>query len=328
MNYTTLGSSGVKVSQLCLGCMNFGGRTDEKESAKIIHTALDAGVNFIDTADVYNNGVSEEFVGRAIDGVRDDIVLATKFWASMGDGPNDNGGSRYHIIRACEESLRRLDVERIDLYQIHRPDKETPIEETLRALEDLRKQGKILYAGCSCFPAWRHAEARLIAEHHDYVGFASEQPPYNILDRYIEKFILPYCRRHGIGVIPWSPLSAGWLTGKYRKGQEPPPESRGAKGHWMVNLHSDLGQQKLEQVEQLIPLAKECGTSLVRFSLAWLMNRPGVTSPIIGPRTVEQAEDCLASVDVELSDEVMEKVDEIVPPGTHGMAEGQYWPEP
>ncbi|MFP4029353.1 MAG: aldo/keto reductase [Candidatus Brocadiia bacterium] len=328
MEYRTLGSSGVKVSQLGLGTMNFGGRTSEEDAHEIIHTALDAGLNLIDTADVYNKGASEEIVGRAIKDVRDDIVLATKFWAGMGEGPNDRGGSRYHIVRACEDSLRRLDTDRIDLYQIHRPDKYTPIEETLRALDDLVNQGKVLYIGTSSFPAWRHAEARLIAEFKGLAGFTSEQPPYNILDRYIDKFILPYCQEHGIGVIPWSPLSAGWLTGKYRKGQEPPEGTRGAQKHWMVNLETDIGQQKLEQVEQLIPLAEECGTSLVRFSLAWLMQRPGVTAPLIGPRTLEQAEDCLQALDVTLEQDVLEKVDEIVPPGTPGMAEGQYWPEP
>jgi len=255
-------------------------------------------------------------------------VLATKFWAAMGKGPNDRGGSRYHIVRACEASLRRLGTDRIDLYQIHRADKYTPIEETLRALDDLVRQGKVLYIGCSCWPAWRHAEARLIAEFKGLSRFVSEQPPYNIFERYVEKDVLPYCRRHGIGVIPWSPLSAGWLTGKYRKGQAPPEGTRGAAKHWMVNLESDIGRQKLEWVERLIPLAEQCGTSLTRFSLAWLLAQPGVSAPILGPRTAEQIQDCLGALDVKLDAAVLKKVDEIVPPGNPGMAEGQFWPEP
>jgi len=328
MEYRTLGGAGVKVSRFCLGCMNFGAKTDEAESKKIIKAALDAGINFLDTADVYTKGASEEIVGRAIGGVREGIVLATKFWAGMGPGPNDRGGSRYHIVRACEASLRRLGTERIDLYQIHRPDRYTPIEETLRALDDLIRQGKVLYVGASCFPAWRQAEARLTAEMKGLSRFVSEQPPYNMLDRYVEKFILPYCRAHGIGVIPWSPLSAGWLTGKYRKGQKPPEGTRGADKYWMVNLESPLGKQKLDQVEALIALAEQCGTSLTRLALAWLLRQPAVTAPILGPRTVEQLQDCLPAQEVRLSDDVLKKVDEIVPPGTAGMAEGQYWPEP
>jgi len=328
MEYRMLGSAGVKVSPLCLGCMNFGDRTEEADAKKIIKAALDAGINFLDTADVYTRGASEEIVGRAIGGVRDDIVLATKFWAGMGEGPNDRGGSRYHVVRACEASLKRLGTDRIDLYQIHRPDKYTPIEETLRALDDLIRQGKVLYVGASCFPAWRHAEALLTAEMAGLSRFVSEQPPYNMLDRYIEKFHLPYCRTHGIAVIPWSPLSAGWLTGKYRKGQAAPEGTRGAGKHWMVNLENDIGRQKLEQVEKLIPLAEQCGTNMARFSLAWLLAQPGVTAPILGPRTPEQFEDCVQALDVTLGEDVLKKVDEIVPPGTPGMAEAQYWPEP
>jgi len=255
-------------------------------------------------------------------------VLATKFWAGMGPGPNDRGGSRYHIVRACEASLKRLGTDRIDLFQIHRPDKHTPIEETLRALDDLVRQGKVLYIGASCFPAWRHAEALLTAEMKGLNRFVSEQLPYNILDRYAEKDILPYCRAHGIGVILWSPLSAGWLTGKYRKGQAPPEGTRGADKHWMVNLDTPLGKQKLEQVEKLVPLAEARGTNLTRFALAWLLHQPGVTAPILGPRTVEQLQDCLKALEVKLDADVLKKVDEIVPPGTPGMAEGQYWPEP
>ena len=330
MEYRTLGSAGVKVSQFCCGCMNFGApdKTDEDAAKEIVKVALDAGVNFFDTADCYTRGVSEEITGRCLKDVRDEIVLATKFWAAMGDDPNNRGASRYHIVRACEASLKRLGTDRIDLYQVHRADKYTPIEETLRALDDLVRQGKVLYVGVSCWPAWRHAEARLLAEFKGLSRLVSEQAPYNVFERYIEKDVLPYCRTNGIGVIPWSPLSAGWLTGKYRKGQEPPAGSRGAAKFWMVNMENELGRQKLGWVERLIPLAQQCGTSLTRFSLAWLAQQPGVTAPILGPRTAEQLEDCLGALDVTLDEETTKKVDEIVPPGNPSMAEGQYWPAP
>lgn len=329
MDYRNLGRAGVKVSPLCLGCMNFGWTADEAESVRVIHAALDAGINFLDTANVYgSHGSSEEITGKALQGRRDQVVLATKFWAPMGQGPNDRGGSRYHLLLQCEESLKRLQTDRIDLYQMHRPDKSTPIDETLSALTDLVRQGKVLYLGTSCFPSWRLCESLWVSEKRNLERFVSEQPSYSMLDRYIERDVLPFCSRYGIGVLPWSPLSGGWLSGKYRKGQPPPEGSRGAKKHWMVNLESPQGQQKLEQVEQLLTVAQDYGATLSQFALAWLMQRPGVTAPIMGPRTLEQLEDNLKALDVKLDDEALKRVDAIVAPGTPGMAEAQYWPEP
>ena len=327
MEYRNLGRAGVKVSPLCLGCMNFGWRTEEAESIRIIHAALDAGINFLDTANVTaRRGKAADTPGTAPLRRRDEVVLATKFWAPMGQGPNDKGGSRYHIVRQVDACLKRLNTDRIDLFQIHRPAADTPIDETLSALTDLVRQGKILYIGTSTFPAWRLCESLWVSELKNLERFVSEQPLYNILDRHIEWEVLPFCASHGIAIIPWSPLSAGWLSGKYRKGQPLPQDSRAASNYWMVNQENELGKQKLDQVEQLVGVAQQCEVTLSQFALAWLLHRPGVTAPIMGPRTMEQLEDNLKALDVHLTPEVMKRVDEIVRPGTPGMGEGQYYP--
>lgn len=315
MEYRNLGRSGVKVSPLCLGCMNFGDPTDEKESIRIIHRALDAGINFIDTANVYNGGVSEEIVGRALTGRRDEVVLATKVHGPMGDGPNDRGNSRYHIMMQVEASLRRLNTDRIDLYQLHRPDPDTPMDEQLSVLTDLVRQGKVRYIGTSTFPSCTLCESLWISEKNNFERFVCEQPPYNILSRAIERDVLPFCRKQGFAVIPWSPLAGGWLTGKYRKGRDLPEESRGARRAW--DLQSPACRERLEVVEKLMDVVEnrhKSGATLSQFALAWLLHQPGVTSPIIGPRTMEHLEDHLGALDVELSRDALDRVNDAVPP--------------
>lgn len=314
MDCRNLGRAGVKVSPLCLGSMNFGRPTDEAESIRIIHEALDAGINFIDTANVYNRGTSETIVGKALKGKRDRVVLATKVHGVMGEGPNERGNSRYHITQQVEASLRRLDTDHIDLYQLHRPDPDTPMDEQLGVLTDLVRQGKVRYIGTSTFPAWELCEALWISDKYNYERFVCEQPPYSILVRGVEKEVLPFCAKYGFGVIPWSPLGGGWLTGKYRKGKEAPPDSRGGRRGW--DLSSPASQRRLDAVEKLIPLAEGLGVTLSQFSLAWVLAHSTVTAPIIGPRTTEQLHDNLKVVDIEIPEEVLEKVDEIVPPET------------
>ena len=316
MDYRTLGRTGVKVSPLCLGCMNFGGPTDERESVRIIERAVDAGINFIDTANVYNNGTSEEIVGKALKGKRDRVVLATKVHGRMGEGPNERGNSRYHITRQVEASLRRLQTDRIDLYQLHRPDPDTPLDEQLGVLTDLVRQGKVLYIGTSTFPACTLCESLWISESRHLERFVCEQPPYSILCRRIEQDVLPFCRERGFGVIPWSPLCGGWLTGKYRKGKDLPAGSRGSRHGW--DTASEAGQRRLDVVEQLMDAIEDeetPGATLSQFSLAWLLQQPGVTTPIIGPRTAEQLEDNLGALDITLSPQALERVDAAVPPG-------------
>jgi len=325
MQYTTLGRTGLKVSRICLGCMNFGNRTPEPDAHRIIDTAFEAGVNFIDTADVYSRGVSEEIVGRALKGRRDRVVLATKCWAPMGDGPNDRGASRYHIMAACEASLRRLQTDHIDLYIIHRPDREwpgVPIEETLSALTDLVRQGKVRYIGTSNFNAWRLVEAQWCSRHHGFERFCSDQMHYCIMNRFVERDILRVCERYGIGVTVWSPLNWGWLTGKYRRGQPPPPDSRGAQGNPRFRFDTPEGQRNLDIVEKLIPLVERCGVPLSQFALAWLLHNPLVSSVICGPRIPEHLEDNLKAVEVTIPDDVLKAVDEIVPPAT---GDGREW---
>ena len=312
MNYIPLGRAGVKVSPLCLGCMNFGNPTDEEESIRIIHAALEGGINFIDTANVYNNGVSEQIVGKAIEDRRDEVVLATKVHGSMGDGPNDQGNHRYHIMQQVEASLQRLQTDHIDLYQLHRPDPSTPMEEQLAALDNLIRQGKVRYVGTSTFPAWQLCESLWISDRRNMHRFVCEQPPYSIFCRYIERNVLPFCAKHGFATIPWSPLAGGWLAGKYRRGQEVPEGSRAARGGW--DMDEPINQRRLDAVEELIPLAEDYGASLSQFALAWTLQNPAVTSPIIGPRTMDHLEDNLGALEVDLDREAMDRVDEIVPP--------------
>ncbi len=313
MNYRPLGRTGIKVSPYCLGAMMFGGvaNPDHDECVRMIHTALDAGINFIDTADRYNNGESEEVVGKALKGRRDEVVLATKVFGPMGDDPNRRGGSRRWLTRAVEDSLRRLQTDYIDLYQLHRPVPDTDIEETLSVLTDLMREGKVRAIGASTFPASDIVDAQWVAERRGLARFRTEQPPYSILNRSIERDVLPTCQRFGMGVMTWSPLAKGMLTGKYRKG-EPTPDSLRAK--FMPKAMSD--ETSLEKVEQLIPLAESANMSLMHMALAFVVAHPAVTSAIIGPRTPEHLDSYLAGANVVLNDELLDRIDVIVPPGT------------
>jgi aryl-alcohol dehydrogenase-like predicted oxidoreductase len=317
VHHRSLGRTGLRVSPLCLGAMMFGawGNPDHDESVSIIHAALDAGINFIDTADVYSGGESEEIVGQAIAGRRDEVVLATKFFAPMGSEPNRSGGSRYWIMQECENSLRRLGTDHIDLYQMHRPDPNMDIDETLGALTDLVRQGKVRYIGSSTHPASAIVEAQWTAEKRGRERFVCEQPPYSILVRGIEADVLPTCQRYGMGVIPWSPLGGGWLSGKWRKGVDDLTSRRARRIPDRYDLTKPENQRKLDAADELAILADDAGQSLVHIALAWVLNNPAVTSAIIGPRTMEQLTSQLGAVDVTLSDQVLDRIDEIVPPG-------------
>jgi aryl-alcohol dehydrogenase-like predicted oxidoreductase len=318
VEHRTLGRTGVKVSPLCLGAMMFGawGNTDHDESIRIIHRALDAGVNFVDTADVYSRGESEEIVGKALRGRRDQIVLATKVHGTMGDDPNQRGNSRRWILQEVEASLRRLGTDWIDLYQIHRFDPDTDLDETLGALTDLVRAGKIRAFGSSTFPAEVIVEAQWTAERRGRERFVSEQPPYSLLVRGVERDVLPVCRRYGMGVITWSPLAGGWLTGRYRKGAEPPRSSRAARIPARFDLSMPENQRKLEVADALAGLAEDAGLSLVHLAIAFVIRHPAVTSAIIGPRTMEQLESQLGAADVTLDAELLDRIDELIPPGT------------
>ena len=317
----TLGRTGVKVSPLCLGAMMFGawGNRDHDDSTKIIHRALDAGINFVDTADVYSRGESEEIVGKALadGGRRENVVLATKFHGRMGDDPNEFGNTRRWIVREVENSLRRLRTDWIDLYQVHRPEQDTDIDDTLGALTDLVRQGKVRYIGSSTFPPSEVVEAQWVAQRRNRERFVCEQPPYSLLVRAVERDLLPTCRRHGMGVIAWSPLAGGWLSGKYRK-QGDLPESRRAQ---MLPQRYDMSipanQRKLDAADALAQLADEAGISLIHMAIAFVIRHPAVTAAIVGPRTMEQLEGQLGAADVTLSDDVLDRIDEIVPPGTN-----------
>lgn len=319
MHYRKLGRTGLKVSPLCLGAMMFGawGNPDHDDSIAVIHAALDAGINFIDTADVYSAGESEEIVGQALVGRRDEVVLATKFFAPMGAGPNESGGTRYWIMRECENSLRRLGTDHIDLYQVHRPDPSMDIDETLGALSDLVHQGKVRYIGSSTFPASEIVEAQWTAERRQRERFVCEQPPYSILVRGIETDVLPTCQRYGMGVIPWSPLAGGWLSGRWRAGGADPESRRASRVPDRYDLSIPGNQAKLAAADALGALADEAGIGLVHLAVAWVINNPAVTSAIIGPRTMEQLTSQLGAADVELSTDVLDRIDEIVPPGTN-----------
>lgn len=312
MRYRPLGRTGIQVSPYCLGAMMFGkmANADHDECVRIIHKALDFGINFIDTADAYSHGDSEVIVGKALKGRRDDVVLATKAFLPMGDDPNQRGSSRRWLTRAVEESLRRLQTDYIDLYQVHRPAPDTDIEETLSVLTDLMRQGKVRAIGASTFPAADIVEAQWVAERRGLARFRTEQPPYSILNRSIERDVLPACQRYGMGVMVWSPLAKGMLTGKYRK-DRPQPDSLRAKFMPKAMSH----EASLDVVEKLIPLAESAGISLMHMALAFVASHPAVTSAIIGPRTMEQLDGLLAGADVVLDDEILNLIDEIVPPG-------------
>jgi aryl-alcohol dehydrogenase-like predicted oxidoreductase len=320
MNHRTLGRTGMQVTPLCLGAMMFGewGNPDHEDSIRIIQRALDAGINFIDTADVYSRGESEEIVGKALaGGRRDNVVLATKVHGTMGDDVNERGNSRRWIVREVENSLRRLGTDWIDLYQIHRPEPDTDIDETLGALTDLVRSGKVRAIGSSTFPAAEIVEAQWVAEKRGRERFVCEQPPYSMLVRGIEADVLPVCARYGMGVIPWSPLAGGWLSGRWRKGQETPTSSRQQRLPQRFDLSLPGNQRKLEAADALARLAEDAGMTLVEMALAFVINHPAVTAAIIGPRTMEQLESQLTAVDVKLTADVLDRIDEIVPPGTN-----------
>jgi aryl-alcohol dehydrogenase-like predicted oxidoreductase len=315
----TLGRTGMRVSPLCLGAMMFGswGNPDHDECTRIIHAALDAGVNFVDTADVYSAGESEEIVAKALaGGRRDSVVLATKFHAPMGADPNMAGNSRRWIMRAVEDSLRRLRTEWIDLYQVHRPDPTCDIDDTLGALSDLVHQGKVRAIGSSTFPADLVVEAQWTAQRRGRERFECEQPPYSMLARGVERALLPACERHGMGVIVWSPLNGGWLTGRYRKGR-PVPEDAGRPRRLPERFDPKRPEvaAKLEAVEALLPVAAEAGVTLTHLALAFVLTHPAVTSAIVGPRTMDQLQGLLGASDVVLDDAVLDRIDAVVVPG-------------
>ncbi len=319
MELRSLGRTGIKVSNLCLGCMMFGGKTTPADSARIIDRAIDAGINFLDTANVYNAGRSEEATGAALkaNGRRQQIILATKVHGRMGEGPNDWRNTRRHIIESCEASLRRMGTDWIDLYQIHRPDPDIPADETLRALDDLVRSGKVRYIGTSTYAAWQVVESLWVSKEHGLNRFICEQPPYHILDRRIERELVPMAQTFGIGLIPWSPLAGGMLTGKYRRDEPPPEDSRWATYNSNPMQRRRWNERIFDALEGLEPLAKARGITMSQLALAWVMQQPGITSPIIGPRTMEQLEDNLKAFDVTVTAEDREIIDGLVPPGTH-----------
>jgi len=314
MQYRSLGRTGVQVTPLCLGCMMFGGKTSEPDAMDIIDRALDAGLNFLDTANVYQRGASERAVGAALkrNGKRDRVVLATKVYARMADDdPNMQGNHRRHILQQCEASLRRLGTDWIDLYQVHRPMSTIPIDETLRALDDLVRSGKVRYVGTSTFAAWQVVESLWVSKEYGLNRFVTEQPPYNLVDRRIERELVPMARTYGIALLPWSPLAGGFLTGKYRRG-EAPSEGRHASGRFYGEHFTDAA---FDVVERLAEIAAEKGCTPSQLALAWCMHQPGITAPIIGPRTMQQLEDNLGALEVTVSDEDRKRLDEVCPPG-------------
>ena len=318
MERTTLGTTGIQVSRYCLGAMMLGawGNTDHDDCIRIIHTALDGGINFVDTADVYSFGESEEIVGKALKGRRDSVVLATKFVAPMGEDTNQRGASRRWIMQEVENSLRRLDTDYIDLYQAHRPDPTVDLDDTMSALSDLVHQGKVRVLGSSTYPAELIAEAQWTAERRGRERFRCEQPPYSIFARAIETAVLPTCERYGMGVIPWSPLAGGWLTGRYRRGTDLPSGGRAARVPDRFDYALPENQRKLDLVEDLLKLAADAGLSLTHLAMAWVLEHPAVTSAIIGPRTMDQLTDLLAGADAQLDTDILDRIDELVPPGT------------
>ena len=331
MRMRMLGGTGIKVSPYCLGAMMFGvwGNPDHEDSIRIIHAALDSGINFIDTADVYSAGESEEIVGKALLGRRDDVVLATKAHSPMGKDVNMRGNSRRWIVREVENSLRRLQTEYIDLYQMHRPDPDTDIDETLFALSDLVHSGKVRAIGSSTFPAEQIVEAQWVADRRGHVRFRCEQPPYSILVRGIEAAVLPTCQKYGMGVIVWSPLAGGWLTGRFRKDADV-DMTTGRARRLPLRFDPKLpgNQAKLAAVEELIKIAADAGCSLTHLALAFATSHPGVTSAIIGPRTMDQLTDLLAGAEVTLDDAVLDRIDQIVPPGTTLNSADAGWQPP
>jgi aryl-alcohol dehydrogenase-like predicted oxidoreductase len=330
MEQRMLGRTGVSVSKLCLGAMMFGawGNPDHDDSVRIIHRALDAGINFIDTADAYSAGESEQIVAKALKGRRDDVVLATKVHFPIDDEPNHRGNSRRWIITEVENSLRRLQTDWIDLYQIHRPEPQTDIDETLGALSDLVHQGKIRYFGHSSFPASEIVEAQWTSERRGRERFRSEQPSYSILVRALEHDVLPTCERYGIGVISYSPLAGGWLSGRWRKQTGQQASMRAERLPDRFDLSLPANQRKLDAAEQLALLAEQTGISLIEMAIAFVLRHPAVTSAIIGPRTMEHLESQLSAADVVLSDDVLDRIDEIATPGVTINSADNGWVQP
>jgi aryl-alcohol dehydrogenase-like predicted oxidoreductase len=331
MELRTLARTGVQVSPLCLGAMMFGawGETDHDEAIRIIHRALDGGINFIDTADVYSRGESEEIVGKALAGARrENVVLATKFHGKMGEDPNESGNSRRWIMREVDASLKRLQTDWIDLYQVHRWDPWTDHEETLGALSDLVAQGKVRYIGSSTYPAAQIVKAQWVARDRGHQRYVCEQPPYSILVRAVEADVLPSCRELELGVIPWSPLAGGWLSGRWRKDAGELGSRRSAMIPDRYDLSIPANQAKLEAADALARLAEEAGISLIHMALAFVIRHPAVTAAIIGPRTMEQLESQLGAADVQLDDALLDRIDEIVPPGTNVNPADAGWTNP
>jgi len=327
MDLRALGRTGVHVSPLCLGTMMFGpwGNDDRAASTRIIHRALDAGINFVDTADVYSGGVSEEIVGEALQGRRDAVFLATKFFMPMDqDDPNSGGGSRRWIIREVENSLRRLGTDYIDLYQVHRPGADIDLDETLGALSDLVHQGKVRYIGSSSYSGSQIVEAQWVARKRNLQRFVTEQPPYSMLVRGVEEDVLPTALRHGMGTLTYSPLAGGWLSGRWRKESASSPTSS-ARPPARFDMSDPANQRKLDAVEKLALLAEESGITLIEMAVAFVINHPGVTAAIIGPRTMEQLEAFLPAADLTLSADVLDRIDQIVAPGvTVNPADNSY----
>ncbi len=331
MQMRVLGSTGVRVSSFCLGAMMFGstwGNPDHDEGVRIIHRALDSGINFIDTADVYSGGESEVIVGKALaGGRRDDVVLATKAHGVMGTDVNERGSSRRWLVRECEASLRRLGTDHVDLYQVHRPDPDTDIDETLGALTDLIRAGKICYAGTSTFPADLIVEAQWTAQRRGRERFVCEQPPYSILVRGVEAAVLPACQRHRLGVITWGPLASGWLSGQYRLDSDLPASRRSQRLPQRFDLSLPANRAKLEAADKLANLAAEAGMSLIHLALGFVVSHPAVTSAILGPRTMAHLESQLDAPADGLPADLLDRIDEIVPAGvTLNPADGSYVP--
>jgi aryl-alcohol dehydrogenase-like predicted oxidoreductase len=332
MEYRPLGRTGVKVSSVCLGAMMFGGRTNPEDGYAIIDRAIDQGINFIDTANVYNLGRSEEVVGEALkrNGQRDRMIIATKVHGVMdAEDPNAQRNTRRHIIQQCDASLRRLQTDWIDLYQLHAPDSDIPIDESLRALDDLVHAGKVRYIGTSNYAAWQMVESFSVSKELGLNRFICIQPPYNLLDRRIERELVPMCRTYGIAIIPWSPIAGGTLTGKYRRGEPMPADGRFTLTT-VPRLKQLVNDHMHDVVEGLEPIAAAKGCTLSQLAVAWTLAQPGVTSPIIGPRTMEQFEDNLGALNVELTPADLRQIDEVAPPGTNVVPyyENDFGPHP
>lgn len=317
MDYRMLGRSGVLVSPVCLGTMNFGGATNAEDSFAIMQKAVDSGINFFDTANVYNKGESERVTGKFLkeNGLRDQVVLATKVYGNMGELPNQGGATRFHILKACEASLQRLQTDHIDLYQLHRPPLKHPQDETLRAFDDLIRAGKVRYIGCSTHPAWMVMEALSISERYGLNRYISEQPPYNLLDRRIENELIPLCQKYGLAILPWSPLAMGLLAGRYTQVDNYPEDSRAHL--WDNNMiKARVTQRAIELGQAVSRLAQERGLTASQLALLWVKDQPGVTAPILGPRTLAHLEDALVILDKTLDDADRPLFDALVPPGT------------